>query len=195
MVTTNQLQFLREMKRGHMMKALTTIIMFFPLVLNMVTCGPSPNPWNKRLEDNTVYVLNKSIEKINKHLTEGHQLRKKGRTSKADVEIDLMKEDLKELEIFYLPLLNARAHVTTAYRLYFRKENKLTIEELNNAKTDIEVILFKSQGRRQSDLKSLIMHLENLEKLITILKSQKPEVFVQVVKDIDRLTGKTIKEK
>jgi len=167
--------------------------MLLSLILLSVKCveKTKPLPWNPTMDDNTIYVLTKEVVEIKKHVETFEQLRAKGQVKKANDELKLAKQSIDALEFFYIPLLNARAHVCASNRQYQLKDFTTAEAELKKARSQITVMRNKVTGKPSSDLNDLTSSLETLEKEIQSRTKITQDRFIQAVGQIDKLTGKT----
>jgi len=93
------------------------IVVFLTCDLNKISIE-----WVPTLDDTTVYGLNKQISDLRKNLETFQQFQKKGQRVKANEQMTILNKGLENLDNYYLPLTNARAHLSSAYKLTLRKD-------------------------------------------------------------------------
>ena len=175
------------------MKSKILTIGLFSLILSFVNCSEKkkPLPWNSTLDDNTIYTLSKPLAEVKKHLDAGEKFRAKGQIKKTNEEFKLVKQGFDDLEFFYIPLLNARAHVSAVYRLAKLKDFTKSEEELKKARSQIGIAKNKTAGKRNLELVDLTSNLEKLEKEMQNMANITQDRFIQIIGQIDNLVGKT----
>lgn len=115
------------------------------LVSATVVCGAKQQPWDPEVEKSTFTEISRPVGTAREGLVDLYNIINKQITNKAAKEEALAK--LKEvsdfvdiLQFYYLPILNARAYVSRAYRevqysMYTEaaEDIKKAVEELNKA--------------------------------------------------------------
>jgi hypothetical protein len=118
------------------------------------------------VNDPTDYLLNKPLNEVKRHIIAGQQYRAKGQGSRAKEEIQYAKKGINELELFYLPLTNAKAHILSAYRFIDLNRYSQAAEQLKQARYQLLIATSLSTGNTLIIINNIIYDMEILEKKI-----------------------------
>jgi len=144
---------------------ITVLLFGATLFLNCDSVKKSkPRAWVEALDENDITLLSKPIREIRKHFDTAQQLQKKGQKNKADVEMKLARQGLEQLESYYVPLMNAKLRLATAFKQVERNEIANATEKVNQVTADLFIAGEKAPADVKKELQSLISDLEAFEK-------------------------------
>ena len=171
---------------------ITILFLGATLFLNCDSVKKSkPRPQLEALDENDITLLSKPIREIRKHFDTAQQLQKKGQKNKADVEMKLARQGLEQLESYYVPLMNAKLRLATAFKQVERNEIANAAEKVNQVTADLFIAGEKAPADVKKELQSLMSDLESFEKELNQpgLKSQ--DSFVKFIERIEKQISKT----
>jgi len=146
-----------------------------------------PIPWNPALNENTVYVLKTPITETKKQFEALREFQKKGQKAKATEAMKQIQLNLEKLELYYVPLLNAKAHISAAHKLYLRKEHLKAEEQLKKARSQIKLLKPKISDVKIKEVNDIIFNLESLEKEMRKVTNTTEDRFIKSAERIEKL--------
>ena len=177
-----------------MSKKIVLSSLLFGLILVFLMCDLNKKSveWVPTLDDTTVYGLNKQIGELRKNLENFQQFQKKGQRIKANEQMTILSKGLENLEKYYLPLVNARAHLSSAYKLSLRKDLPKSKEEFNKSQQQILDIKSKATGNILKEINGLLLSYGTLEKEFDAPKKNLQPLFIEVSGKLAGLISKKI---
>ena len=143
------------------------------------------------MDENDITLLSRPIREIRKHFDTAQQLQKKGQKNKADVEMKLARQGLEQLESYYVPLMNAKLRLATAFKQVERNEIANAAEKVNQVTADLFIAGEKAPADAKKELQSLMSDLESFEKELNQAGLKSQDSFVKFIVRIETLMSKT----
>jgi len=143
------------------------------------------------LDENDITLISKPIKEIRKHFDTAQQLQKKGQKNKADMELKLARQGLEQLESYYLPLMNAKLRLATAFKQVERNEVANASEKVNQVTADLFIAGEKAPAEAKQELQSLMSDLESFENELNQAGLKTQDSFVKFIERIENLMSKT----
>ncbi|MBN2008613.1 YfdX family protein [candidate division KSB1 bacterium] len=168
------------------------LIVLLPLIVSCTKQQPVEKiSWNPVIDQNDIIILSKPINDFKKHLNAAQQFDKKGQKAKSADELKLMKTGIGDLEYYYIPLVNAKLHLSAAYRLTNRNEIATAQEELNN----LYGLIFNAKSYadkrtppiKSDELNSLINNFGAFNSDFTKVAKDSRDKFIQYAEQIQKL--------
>lgn len=162
-----------------------TIIALIALLLSCEANNKTVE-WVPALDETTVYGLTGKITVMRKSLENFQQFQKKGQRAKANEQLAKLSKGLENMEIYFLPLTNAKAHLSSSYKLTLRKDFTTAKEEFNKSQQLISGIKANASGNVLKDTNDLLVIYNKLEKELDSSKKDLQPIFVEAA---EKLTG------
>lgn len=164
------------------------------LIMVYLTCDQVKKSiqWVPLLDDTTVYGLTKQIGELRKNLDNFQQFQKKGQRVKANEQMSILSKGLENLDTYYLPLINARAHLSSAYKLTLRKDLAKAKEEFTKSQQQILGIKSKATGNVLKDINGLLLSYGTLEKEFDAPKKNLQPIFIEASGRLAELISKKV---
>jgi len=143
------------------------------------------------LDENDITLISKPIKEIRKHFDTAQQLQKKGQKNKADMELKLARQGLEQLESYYMPLMNAKLRLATAFKQVERNEVANASEKVNQVTADLFIAGEKAPAEAKQELQSLMSDLESFENELNQAGLKTQDSFVKFIERIENLMSKT----
>jgi septation ring formation regulator EzrA len=177
-----------------MSKKIVLSSLLIGLIVVFLTCDLNKKSieWVPTLDDTTVYGLNKQISDLRKNLETFQQFQKKGQRVKANEQMTILNKGLENLDNYYLPLTNARAHLSSAYKLSLRNDLTRAKEEFTKSQQQILAIKSKATGNVLKDINGLLLSYGTLEKEFDAPKKNLKPLFIEVSGQLAGLIAKKI---
>lgn len=168
--------------------------LLFGLIVVFLTCDLNKKSiqWVPTLDDHTVYGLTKQIGELRENLENYQQFQKKGQRVKANEEMKMLGKGLENLENYYLPLINARAHLSSAYKLTLREDLIKSKEEFNKSQQQLLTIKSKATGNVLKDINGLLLSYGTLGKEFDVPKKNLQPLFIEVSGQLSGLITKKV---
>lgn len=144
-------------------------------------------PLSPALEDNTVYVLNKYIDEVKSGLAKAQQFQTRGQRTRAAEQFKTVQRQLDQLQLFLIPLLNAKAHISTAFHMQHRKDLSASLAELHKAQNQILAVKEKSSGTVLKAVNSSLLSLESIDQALAAKKTNLQSEFNRIALQLDEL--------
>jgi hypothetical protein len=148
--------------------------------------------WLPTLDDTTVYGLTKQVGELRKNLENFQQFQKKGQRVKANEQMNILSKGLENLDNYYLPLINSRAHLSSAYKLALRKDLAKAKEEFTKSQQLILAIKSKASGNVLKDINGLLLSYGTLEKEFDAPKKNLQPLFIEASGRLADLISKKV---
>lgn len=152
------------------MRRVLVVISLVAVAFLIASCGEKQRPWDPEIEKATFTEIEQSIptvrealmdlnESINKHITSKRYRQKaleqfKGVTDFVDI-----------LQFYYLPVLNARAHISKAYREVKYSMYTDASEDIKKAVDNLNKAALKSTDRTKAGFEVVKTGLTSIEKI------------------------------
>lgn len=159
------------------------------LALLWAGCGDKMPVRQPALEDGTLYMLTPVLTEVKRHLDAARQYQLTGRDLRAAQEFLAARNSIEKLESYYLPLLNSRAHVASAYRLMQQKQFFKAKEELVNARAQLAKVSAKAEDENVELINKISAEMQLVEKSLERRKTVSPETFNSIAVTLNKLTA------
>ena len=177
-----------------MTKKIVLISLLLGFILLLVSCNLTKKSvqWVPALDENTVYGLTKQVSDLRKNFEAFQQFQKKGQRVKANEQLNILGKGLESLENNYLPLTNAKAHLSSSYKLVLRRDIIKAKEEFNKFNQQILLVKGKATGNTLKEINSLMINVGTLEKEFELSEKKLLPLFQKIAKQLDELLNKKI---
>lgn len=169
------------------LKELLTVVLLAVFAFLNCEMPKKAEPLSPALEDNTVYVLNKHIDEIKSGLAKAQQFQARGQRNRAAEQFKAVQQRLDQLQLFLLPLLNAKAHISAAFHMQHREDLSASLAELHKAQDQILAVKEKSSGTILKAINSILLSLESIDQALAAKKTNLQSQFNRIALQLDEL--------
>ncbi len=152
------------------MRHLLVVISVMAVAFVLVSCGEKQRPWDPEVEKATFTEIERSIPAVREALMDLNESINKRITSKKYREKALeqfkgVTDFVDILQFYYLPILNARAHISRAYREVQYGMYTEASEDIRKAIDNINKAALKSTDKTKAGFEVVKNQLTSIEKI------------------------------